>query len=53
MDGTNIFYSHWLATATGQYRLHPAFGWLVRAGIVASGGTVKAPRITLAAGSGQ
>lgn len=42
----------WVASATGLYRAHPEFARLVRQGIVACGGTIKKPKLSLAEGGG-
>jgi len=47
------FYTSWMASATGAYRNHPLYGALVRTSIIASGGIVKAPRLTLTEGAGR
>ena len=51
--GATDFYTSWMASATGAYRNHPLYGALVRTSIIASGGIVKAPRLTLTEGAGQ
>jgi hypothetical protein len=49
----SIFITQWQATATGNYRRHPLYGQLVRQGLVASGGFIKQPAMTLSMAAGQ
>jgi hypothetical protein len=49
----NGFYTSWIASATGAYRDHLLFGQMVRTSIVACGGDVMPPRLTLAEGARQ